>query len=183
MDWAVGPGKIDKSITGFINTHQALLYVDEKIELETEQTPDGYRMLNEMMAAGAVPKELEAEVFLGLIGKAAGLAFRQYLDQNYERPVAGEDVLNNYAKVAPKVKKQKDQNAMMHSTVQEVASCLSNIKKMSVDQRKNLIQFILDIGDESGTTLINKMPREFLTDIATDKRLVQKVTDALNRAE
>jgi gas vesicle protein len=181
LSWAMGPGKIDKSLTGFVSAHRQMLALDEEFSIEVKPTPDQYRMLNDLMAAEVVTKEIEIEIFSGLIGNPAAIALRKFLDANYSRPVSGESILNEYDKVKKKIVKQR--NDEMFATITELIAQLSNIKKLSKKQIENLTEFVKDIGPEHQATLIVKIPRDHLAVLASCEEITEQIAKALKQIE
>lgn len=184
LKWAHGAGAICKELTGFVAANRNLLFVPEDFSFDLKPTPDQYRMLNDLMAQKSIPKELEIEVFIGLIGKEPAITLRRWLDSNFDRPAAGEDVFNHYSqdkKLQEKVKKQRSDE--MWSTVSELVAVLENNKKPTKGQIANLIKFIKDVSAESQATLVKKLPREYLTEIVSDDELTDKISKIMKESK
>jgi hypothetical protein len=156
LAWAKGQGKIDNTVSEFVNPNRALLFKAEEIKLNVQPTPDSYRMLDQLLKAKVVMKEHQMEIFKGLIGKEAGVAFIKWLDTNYIKPVSGTQILGEYDKWIAKVKKQ--QTAENYATTMDLVALLTDKKTLTDSEFKNLVQFTLDIPKESQTALIAKMP-------------------------
>jgi len=156
LAWAKGAGKIDNTVSEFVNTNRALLFKPEEIKLNVQPTPDSYRMLDQLLKYKVVAKEHQMEIFKGLIGKEAGVAFIKWLDTNYIKPVSGTQILGEYEKWATKVKKQ--QTAENYATTMDLVALCTDKKTMTDSELKNLVQFVLDIPKESQAALIGKLP-------------------------
>ena len=175
--WAKGPGKIEDVITGFVGAHKKLLAVEENFDLELKPTPDQYRMLNDLMKAKAIPtRDMENEVFMGLIGREAGIALRKFLDTR-NKPVTGKEILDSFEKVKARVKKQS--NDEMYVTTMDLLAELANMKKPQKKGVENLVSFIQDVTAEIKATLINKLPKEWLAELIPFKDLSKEITKIL----
>lgn len=177
---AEGGGEINEAVTSFIAANPALLQMQEDIHLDIKYTTAGWTMLNRLVDAKAIPQEIEIDVFTGLVGNNAAILFRKWLDAKYERPASGDDVLNNYAKVQAKVKKQKsDEN---YTTITEMVAIMENNKKPTKAQATNLVAFLNDVTNEFKTTLIKKLPKEWFAQVVDCETLTDGVIDAMNKA-
>lgn len=155
MAWAKGQGKIDGVLTEFVNSNRQLLYKAEEIKLNVVPTPDSYRMLNTLMAAGVVKKDIQAELFGGLLGTEASIALIKFMDTNYNKPVSGTEILNDLKKVTAKIKKQRnDEN---YITSSDLVAILKNKQELKPVEFENLVQYIMMIPKESQVVLINNL--------------------------
>jgi alkaline phosphatase D len=180
LTWAHGPGKINDGLTGFVGAHKQLLGVSESFEIELKPTPDQYRMLNDLMSAHAIPnREVETEVFTGLVGREAAIALRRFLDSR-NKPITGKEILEGYEKVKVRVKKQA--NDEMYATVIDVISELQNQNKPQKKQVENLVQFIKDVTAEIKASLIQKLPKPWLAELIPYKEVTADITRILAEA-
>ncbi len=169
--WAKNSGKIDSTISEFINTNRALLFQPEEIKFDIKPTPDSYRILDTLMKNKVIAKENQMEIFRGLIGKEASVALIKWLDTNYEKPVSGTQIFTEYEKVASKVKKQK--TAETYATITDLVALCVEKKSISDTELKNLVQFTMDIPKESQTALISKLPTHTRQVLFKDQRVAK----------
>lgn len=167
LAWAKGPGEVDPAITGFISAHRQCLALSEEFELKVKPTQDQYAMLSVLWKSGVIMKEVEQEVFSGLLGPEAAVAFRKYLDNKFDRPVSGKDVLSNYSKVQAKLKKQP--NPETYSTLTDLVAELEVLKKLSKQEVENIYTMFLDLTAESQATFASKIPQHFLAEFVMYK--------------
>lgn len=180
LAWAKGPGKINSNLTEFINANRSALFTSEDIKLNVKPNPDAQRMLSILMDAGVIRKDLQAEVFSGLIGTENAIALIKFLDTNYNRPVSGNEILTDIKKVMPKIKKQRnDEN---HTTSSDLVATLKNKKELTAIELENVIQYVMTIPKESQVVLINNMPQHITTMLFKDKR-VETLVLSLNMGE
>lgn len=175
LAWAKGTGAIANNLTEFIATNRGLLFTAEEFKTEVKPTPDSYRMLNELLKANVVPREHQAEIFRGMIGREASVALIKWLDANYNKPVSGTEVLKDYEKVKAKLKKQN--NAENYNTITDLVACLAEIKALDKTGMTNLVEFTLDIPKESQTALVAKLPRHIRDSFLKDPKIAKMLID------
>ncbi len=168
LEWA-NNGNIDATVTGFINSNRKLLFNNEDIKLDVKPTPDSYRMLNTLLAGKVIEKEDQVEIFRGLIGNEASIALIKYMNESYDKPVSGKDILADYAKVRAKVKKQK--NDANHVTIDDLVSVINPMKELAAKDVAFIGDFMVDMPKESQAALISKLPKHLSKQILTDKRI------------
>lgn len=164
MTWAVNEGNVPEDITGFIGTHKDMLFATETFSFPVTRTPAGWGdTLSILRKSHAIPQDLEFEVISGIVGNEAAAAFIKYLDANYERPVSGEEVLDNYTKVKEKVLKQKHKAEEMHVTVKQILGIAEKSKKLTKKQMENLVCFILDLTADTQAMIVHELPSEVVS--------------------
>lgn len=165
MQWATSIGNVPAEITGFIGTHKEMLFVEEKFEFPVVRTPAGWGdTLALLRRADAIPQDLEYDIIAGILGKEAAVAFIKYMDKQYERPVNGEDVLNDYENVREKVKKQAKKAEEMWVTIKQIIGIAEKSnRKLTKKQMENLIEFIDDLPADTGAMLVHEIPPEIIT--------------------
>jgi len=186
MEWATDPtqGNVPAEITGFIGTHKEMLFEPESFEFPVKRTPAGWGdTLSVLRRADAIPQDLEFEIISGILGKEAAAAFIKYMDKNYERPVNGEDVLNDYANVREKIKKQaKKSEEMWVTNKQIIGICEASNKKLTKKQMENLIDYIDDIPADTAAGLVHELPSEIVSALVEIDDRILKVGKASRTA-
>jgi hypothetical protein len=162
MGWANREGKIANDITGFIGTHKDMLFEPETFELPVKRNPAGWSEVNKCRNKQALPQDLEFEIISGFVGKEAATAFIKYLDANYERPVNGEEVLNNYKDVREKILKQRKKSDEMYVTIKQIIGISEAAKKLTKKQMENLVSFIDDLNADTAAMLVHEMPSDII---------------------
>lgn len=160
-------------ISRFILAHEKLLCFQEEFQIECKPTPDGYRMVYELMSNQVVPSNLEHEVYGGLIGMEAATSFIRFMDKEYVKPVSGKDILNNYGNVKTAVEKQA--NDAMYVTIHDLLSLLkAQDKELPKRQLENLEKYLLDSNEETKSTFISNLPTTgfILRQLSDNKELV-----------
>ncbi len=184
MDWATTIGNVPPEITGFIGTHKDMLFEPENFEFPVKRTPAGWGdTLALLFRAKAIPQDLEFEIIAGILGNEAATAFIKFMDKNYERPVNGEEVLNDYDNVKEKIKKQRNRAEEMHVTVKQIVGIAeTSNKKLTKAQMKNLIEFIDDIQADTAAMLVHELPSEIVSALVDIDERILKVGKASRAA-
>ncbi len=183
MDWATTIGNVPPEITAFIGTHKDMLFEPESFDFPVKRTPAGWGdTLSLLFKSGAIPQDLEFEIIAGILGKEAATAFIKFMDKNYERPVNGEDVLEDYASVREKVKKQAKKAEEMHVTIKQIVGIAETSKKLTKAQMKNLIDFVDDIPADTGAMLVHELPSEVVSALVDIDERILKIGKASRAA-
>lgn len=183
MQYAVGEGKISPDITGFIGTHKDMLFEPETFEIPVKRNNAAWSVVDMLRKANAVPQDLEYEVYTGIIGKEAAVAFISYLDKNYERPVNGEEVLKDYAAVKEKILKQKKKGDEMHVTIKQLVGIVETNKKLGKKQMENLKEFFLDLPADFQAMFAHALPAEVVSELGDDDRITTAIGRSLKQAK
>jgi len=184
MEWGTGPGSVPPEITGFIGTHKDMLFEPENFDFPVTRTPASWGdTLSLLFKAKAIPQDLEFEVISGIVGKVAAAAFIKYMDKQYERPVNGEEVLNDYSAVREKILKQAKKAEEMYVTIKQIIgiSEKSN-KKLTKKQMDNLIEFIDDLPADTAAMLVHELPSEIVSALVEIDDRILKVGKASRTA-
>jgi hypothetical protein len=182
MDWATTIGNVPPEITAFIGTHKDMLFVPEHFDFPVTRTPAGWGdTLSLLFRAKAIPQDLEFEIIAGILGKEAATAFVKFMDKNYERPVNGEEVLNDYESVREKIKKQAKKAEEMHVTIKQIVG-IAETKKLTKAQMKNIIELVCDIPADTGAMLVHELPSEIVSALVDIDERILKVGKASRTA-
>lgn len=180
LRWA-HTSSIDDNITGFIAAHDDLLMKTEDFAIEGEPTPDQYAMLSTYTKAKVIPRGLEAEVARGLIGSMASVAFTKWCDENYSKPISGRQVLDEFDKHKNKLGKQKTDEWSV--TLTEVSAELWSNDNPTEKRVKNLCSFILFAPPEIKTTIMSKLPGNYLGEVMNNREVTKSIHSVLQQAK
>lgn len=161
-------------IAQFLLANKGLLALKEEFEIEAKPTPDGYRMLHDILSSGAVPAEVEAEVIRGLIGNEAAVAFVRFSQKNYARPVSGKEILQNYSAIKEKVLAQE--NDAMYVTLHDLIALIENQKGLRKGSIDNLAAFMIDMKEEQKSLIVSKLPSHIFSKLGNYPELVESMT-------
>lgn len=180
-------------LSKFVLSHKDnALAPNEQYELGAKPTPDGYRMVWEMMTSGAIPPGLEQEVISGIIGQEMSIALLKFQDSKYKKPIGAAEILDHYTDKSKGLKKKilEQPNDHMYVTIHNVIAVLQAIdsdeerkKNFKTEQYVNLKQFIIDIRDEDRATVVFKLPDFFVHKMGEYPDLIAAVRKVRNELE
>ena len=107
------------------------------------------RGVSELRKLG-LPKDEYHEVFAGLVGIEATIAFERHL-QKPDKPITVEDILNSYDTVQAKVVEhagEETRTDILNNTCAKVIEFFGTNPDFNEDQGKNVIRFIEDLPNE-----------------------------------
>lgn len=107
------------------------------------------RGVSELRKLG-LPKDDYHEVFAGLVGIEATIAFEKHL-QRPDKPITVEDILNNYDQVQSKVVEHAGEDSrtdILNNTCAKVIEFFGTNPDFKDEQGKNVIRFIEDLPNE-----------------------------------
>jgi hypothetical protein len=138
-----------------------------------------------MLEAVKTPADLELELFMGIVGTKAALAYTEFRQTNF-KSIKVQDVLNDYAKLAKKnVKKAitNNRNDMLGTLLQELNDELLKMEAvgLTMEQANNLTELATDLPVEHAYNLaiIIKDRQKTTTNITNinDKLMIKKGAD------
>ncbi len=108
--------------------------------MQMEPTERAWEMVSTLRRNCRFPKDLEMEVYAGIIGKEAAVSFLRWCTEQQQRPVTAEQVLNDWQSVADRVYGQRDDQQAV--TMNELITTLEMTQELSEPQEQNLINYI-----------------------------------------
>ena len=132
---------LDADVQQFIAANTGFLAkAGNPMEMLAEPTERGWEMVSRLRDTCRFPKDLEMEVYAGVVGKEAAISFLRWCADNRQRPVAALDVLDNWSAVAERVKTQRaDLQAV---TMNELVSLLQEGLSLQLPREENLLFYI-----------------------------------------
>jgi hypothetical protein len=174
-----GGDKHAELMAKFILANKNLLSLEEDFEITVKPTPDGYRMIYELLSSGAISSDIEAEVIRGLIGSEASIAFLKFMDKNYTKPIGGKEIIDSYDKVKKQVLSQE--NDAMYVTIHDLVAVLKTEKNISKKQMDNLAAFLVDANEETKSAVIVKIPDRMIEKLSAYPPLVSSVRQFMSQ--
>ena len=107
----------------FLAANQNLLASQgQPMELMAEPTERGWEMVSILRERCRFPKELEMEVYAGIIGQEAAIAFLRWQADQQARPLTATDILDRWDEVSERADRQRDdqQAATMNALVAQL---------------------------------------------------------------
>jgi hypothetical protein len=131
----------DSSVREFLAANrQMLARPGDHMELEAEPTERGWEMVSILHQRCRFPKELEIEVYSGIIGSEAAIAFLRWQAERRDRPLSADDVLDNWVAVAERATCQRDDAQAF--TMNEIINSLKDNGDLSPTREENLVGYL-----------------------------------------
>lgn len=131
----------DAGVQEFLAANQSLLAQNSTpMEMEAEPSERGWEMVSILRRACRFPKELEMEVYAGIIGREAAIAFLRWQSDQQARPLTAAEILDNWPAVAERAKLQREER---HSaTINAVIAHLRTTAEISARQEDHLLCYL-----------------------------------------
>jgi hypothetical protein len=138
--YAAGSG-FDGSVQQFLAANQNLLAHDTPpMEMVATPSERGWEMVSILRSNCRFPAELEMEVYAGIVGQEAAIAFLRWQKETRERPVTAAELLENWETVAGRAGRQReDQHA---ATISSLLAHLKDAPPLEVVAEESLVAYI-----------------------------------------
>ncbi|WP_243371060.1 hypothetical protein [Geotalea sp. SG265] len=133
--------ELDDGVRGFLAGNPAFLARQgSPLDMDVEPTERGWEMVSILRRRCRLPRELEMEVYAGIIGKEAAVSFLRWCADQAGRPVPAAEVLNNWSVVMEAVLRQRDD--AQAATMNELLSLLQVAPELTGNQEENLVAYL-----------------------------------------
>lgn len=153
ISWGKDTGQIRSEVSDLIARYPHLLKDEKesgKIPFEVLPSPRSWEMFSRILEG--LDDDLRFECAMGLVGKAAAVAFLESLNCGHEIPVKAEEILKNYLKVQKRVQKfsngKRARLDLLRITGDDLIRVLSKEGKaasLSKEEEKNYVTFLNDL--------------------------------------
>ncbi len=131
----------DERVRQFIAGNPQLLATNNRsIEMQVEPTERAWEMVSILRRHCRFPKELEMEVYSGVIGQEAAVSFLQWCTDQRVRALSAADILDRWPEVAEQAAKQRDD--VQAATMTELIARLEADAEINQSQQDHLIAYI-----------------------------------------
>ncbi len=86
------------------------------------------------------PADLEMEVYAGIVGREAAVAFLRWCHDERLRPVSAQEILDNWPGVAERAAAQRDD--LQGATVNDLVATLQRSTALATPQEEHLVAYI-----------------------------------------
>lgn len=133
--------KFDSSVRQFIAAHNQLLSTDNAtFDMSVEPSERAWEMVSTLRRHCRFPQELEMEVYSGVIGREAAVAFLQWCSEQRQRPLNADDILKNWPQVEPRARTQRDD--IQAATISDLTAALQLPVALADNEQDNLVAYI-----------------------------------------
>jgi hypothetical protein len=129
----------DRDVRQFIAGNQQLLATNNRsFDMQVEPSERAWEMVSILRQRCRFPKELEMEVYSGVIGREAAVCFLQWCAEQHTRPLSAQEILDRWDQVAQQAAEQRDdvQAASLHDLI-------AYIDQLPRDLRFGLVKALL----------------------------------------
>lgn len=132
---------LDTGVRQFLAANPALLAkAGSPMEMEAEPTERGWEMVSTLRRRCRFPRDLEMEVYGGIVGQTAAVTFMRWLAEKRDRPVSAEDVLDHWGEVAERVAVQRDDAQAV--TMNDLVATLKGAPALNACREENLVRYV-----------------------------------------
>jgi MoxR-like ATPase len=131
----------DRSVQEFLAANQNLLALDAPpMEMEARPSERGWEMVSILRSNCRFPDELETEVYAGIVGQEAAIAFLRWQKESRERPLTAAEILDQWADFSGRAERQReDQHG---ATIGALLACLRISPQLTTEQEENLVSYL-----------------------------------------
>jgi hypothetical protein len=178
----------DGPVQEFLAANQNLLAQDTPpMELEAKPSERGWEMVSILRSVCRFPAELEMEVYAGIVGQEAAIAFLRWQQETLGRPLTAAEVLDQWSEIASRAERQReDQHG---ATMGALIAHLKISPQLATAQEENLVNYLDILPRDLRFALVKSLltiPPVALA-LAKDKydavvlEAVRAISDAANR--
>jgi len=131
----------DDQVRRFIATNQQFLSLNSAgFDMQIEPSERAWEMVSTLRQQCRFPKELEMEVYSGVIGREAAVSFLQWCSEQAAQPVTADDILANWPAVAEQAEAQRDD--VQAATMNDLITALQASPVLSGQEQDHLVAYI-----------------------------------------
>ncbi len=132
---------LDEGVQQFLAGNSGLLAkAGPPLEMEAEPTERGWEMVSILRKQCRFPRDLEMEVYAGIVGQTAAIAFLRWCADQRNRPVTAAEVLDTWHEVADRVAGQRDD--AQAATMNDIITTLKSVPTLSTLREENLVRYM-----------------------------------------
>ena len=133
--------ELDGEVRGFLAGNSGLLAKQgAPLEMPVEPTERGWEMVSRLRSQCRFSGDLAMEVYAGVVGKEAAIAFMRWLADRAGRPLSAADVLERWPEVAQQAAAQRDD--IQAATINDLLAVLSVCSTLDELQERHLVAYI-----------------------------------------
>lgn len=131
----------DEQVRQFIAGNQQLLSTNNaSTDLQIEPSERAWEMVSILRHNCRFPKDLEMEVYSGVIGREAAVCFLQWCQEQRQRPLSAEDILDRWPEVSEQAQEQRDD--IQAATMSDLVARLAQNPGLEELQQDHLVAYI-----------------------------------------
>jgi len=136
--------EFDSSVRQFLAAQPQLLAKGgSSPELPVEPSERAWEMVSTLRRKCRFPAGLEMEIYAGIVGREAAVAFLRWCAEQHARPVTADEVLNRWEDVKERMVSQRDDAQAV--TMTEIIAALEVDPELTTGQERNLVAYIASL--------------------------------------
>jgi hypothetical protein len=133
--------ELDSDVRQFLSAMPGMLAKPGlPMDLQVEPTERAWEMVSTLRRLCRFPRDLEMEVYAGIVGKEAAIAFLGWSENRKGRPVTAAEVLDNWPDFADRASGQRDD--LQAATMNDLVTTIQTMTELSEPQQDNLVAYI-----------------------------------------
>lgn len=138
--YAVSRG-LDEGVRRFLGANTGMLARQgAPMDLQVEPTERAWEMISILRSKCRFPRDLEMEVYSGIVGREAAIMFMRWLADNRQRPLSAAEILDGWKEAAPRAAAQQDD--IQAATILDLTATLQVVSELTLNQEDNLVAYI-----------------------------------------
>lgn len=131
----------DGGVREFLAANQKLLAgPSHPMEMEAEPSERGWEMVSILRKCCRFPAALEMEVYAGIVGREAAIAFLRWQSEQQSRPLTAHDILDRWPEVSARAGAQREDRHA--ATIGSLLDHLRGGDELSGFQEENLVAYL-----------------------------------------
>lgn len=179
--WAryAGERELDGDVRGFLAGNSGLLARQgAPMDMQVEPTERGWEMVSTLRRHCRFPGDLAMEVYSGIVGKEAAIAFMRWLADRAGRPLTAPEILDNWPEVAKRAAHQRDD--VQAATINDLLATLQVRPELGPGQDENLVAYLAVLPRDLRFGLVKSLLRiPAVATVITQDRYDAVVYDAM----
>ena len=133
--------EFDRGVRGFMAANpQLLARQGAPLDMDVEPTERGWEMVSVLRRQCRFPADLEMEVYAGIVGREAAVAFLRWCADERLRPVSAQEILERWPEVAARAQGQRDD--LQAATMNDLVATLQRSTALPAPQEEHLVAYI-----------------------------------------
>ncbi|CAH2030554.1 hypothetical protein [Trichlorobacter ammonificans] len=133
--------ELDTDVRGFLAGNSGLLARQgAPLDMQVEPTERGWEMVSILRRHCRFPGDLAMEVYSGVVGKEAAIAFMRWLSDKSGRPLTAVDILDHWPEVAQQAAAQRDD--VQAATISDLLATLQVRQALQPEQEDHLVAYL-----------------------------------------
>jgi MoxR-like ATPase len=133
--------QLDTDVRRFLASAPGLLAKPgPPMDLQVEPTERAWEMVSTLRRNCRLPRDLEMEVYAGIVGKEAAVAFLAWCENLKGRPLTALQVLEEWETVVERAASQRDD--LQAATMSDLVTVIQGMEAIPWEQQDNLVAYV-----------------------------------------